>query len=185
MHNRLRSRFSRRQIGLVLAAGALAAYGAMMFSGGSAESKLIEPVTRTANNPQAASKQSTSNQAAAAAALPKTITLPARTNLEQAGANNLFAANSWLPPPPPPPKEEPPPPPPPPTAPPLPFNFVGLLQDQAKPTAFLAKDDQLLLVTAGDTVEGSYRIDSVSAKEIVLTYLPLNQRQSILISGGL
>jgi hypothetical protein len=186
--NRISGRISRRQIGLVLAAGALLAYGATMFSGGSAESKLIEPVTRTASN-SANNRLAAGNKpaaaVAAAAALPKTIAPPVRASLEQAGASNLFAANSWLPPPPPPPKEEPPPPPPPPTAPPLPFNFVGLLQDQAKPTAFLAKDDQLLLVTAGETVDGAYRIDSVSAKEIVLTYLPLNQRQSILISGGL
>lgn len=177
----MRNRFSRRQIGLVLVAGALVSYGAMVFSGGSAESGVIEPVTRTAGNHQAGN----SKPGAAEAALPKTIAPPVRTSLDQTAANNLFAANSWLPPPPPPPKELPPPPPPPPTAPPMPFNFVGLLQDQAKPTAFLAKDDQLLLVTTGDTVEGTYRIDSVSAKEIVLTYLPLNQRQSILISGGL
>ncbi|WP_211462932.1 hypothetical protein [Collimonas silvisoli] len=183
----MRERFSRRQIGLVLVAAALVSYGVMVLSGGSAESKLIEPVTRTASNP-ASNRHAENNKpaaAAAAAVLPKTIAPPARASLEQAGANNLFAANSWTPPPPPPPKELPPPPPPPPTAPPMPFNFVGLLQDQAKPTAFLAKDDQLLLVKAGDTVEGSYRIDAVSAKEIVLTYLPLNQRQSILISGGL
>jgi len=177
----MRNRFSRRQTGLVLVAGALVSYGAMVFSGGSAESDLIEPVTRPAGSHQAGNGKLA---AAAVPALPKTIVPPARASLEQAAANNLFAANSWLPPPPPPPKELPPPPPPP-TAPPMPFNFVGLLQDQAKPTAFLAKDDQLLLVTTGDTVEGTYRIDSVSAKEIVLTYLPLNQRQSILISGGL
>ncbi|SFI02037.1 hypothetical protein SAMN04515618_1087 [Collimonas sp. OK307] len=179
----MRNRFSRRQIGLVLVAGVLVSCGAMIFSGGSAESGVIEPVTRTTNNHQAGSIKP--GAAAATAALPKTIAPPARANLDQTGANNLFASNSWTPPPPPPPKELPPPPPPPPTAPPMPFNFVGLLQDQAKPTAFLAKDDQLLLVTTGDTVEGIYRIDSVSAKEIVLTYLPLNQRQSILISGGL
>jgi hypothetical protein len=177
----MRNRFSRRQIGLVLVAGALVSYGAMVFSGGSAESGVIEPVTRSAGSHPAGNGK----PAAAEAALPKTIAPPVRASLDQSAASNLFAANSWLPPPPPPPKELPPPPPPPPTAPPMPFNFVGLLQDQAKPTAFLAKDDQLLLVTTGDTVEGTYRIDSVSAKEIVLTYLPLNQRQSILISGGL
>jgi hypothetical protein len=174
----MRNRFSRRQIGLVLVAAALASYGAMYFSGGPAESRLIEPVTRTHTT-------GSNKLAAAAANLPKTIAPPTRASLNQAGANNLFASNSWTPPPPPPPKELAPPPPPPPTAPPIPFNFVGLLQDQAKPTAFLAQDDKLLLVSAGDTLDGAYRIESVSASEIVLTYLPLNQRQSISISGGL
>ena len=177
----MRKQFSRRQIGLVLAAGALASYGAMHFSGGSADSRLIEPVTRSASNHQAGSNK----LASAAENLPKTIVPPARASLDQAAASNLFASNSWLPPPPPAPPELAPAPPPPPTAPPVPFNFVGLLQDQAKPTAFLAKDDKLLLVSAGDTLDGAYRIESVSASEIVLTYLPLNQRQSILISGGL
>ncbi|WP_211450677.1 hypothetical protein [Collimonas antrihumi] len=181
----MRNRFSRRQIGLVLVAGVLVSCGALVFSGGSAESGLVEPVTRTASNHQTGSAKPGAAAADVAATLPKTIAPPERANLDQTGTNNLFASNSWTPPPPPPPKELPPPPPPPPTAPPIPFNFVGLLQDQAKPTAFLAKDDQLLLVTTGDTVEGTYHIDSVSAKEIILTYLPLNQRQSISISGGL
>jgi hypothetical protein len=79
----------------------------------------------------------------------------------------------------------PPAPPPPPTAPPIPYNFVGLLQDHAVPKAFLAKGDNLLVVAAGDTLDGTYRVESVSSSEIVLTYLPLNQRQSILIPGGL
>src|SRR5437016_2003220 len=116
MRDRFSQRHSRRQIGLVLAAGALASYGAMYFSGGSAESKLIEPVTRTASNHQTGSNK------VAAAALPKTIVPPARASLDQAAASNLFASNSWTPPPPPPPKELAPPPPPPPTAPPVPFN---------------------------------------------------------------
>ena len=67
----------------------------------------------------------------------------------------------------------------------MPFSFVGMLGDQAKPTAFLARNEALLLVTAGDTLDGTYHVDTVSAREIVLTYLPLNQRQSISISGGL
>lgn len=175
----MRNRFSRRQIGLVLVAAALASYSAMYFSGGSADSGLIEPVARTNH------KTDSNKLAAAAANLPKTIVPPTRSSLDQSGARDLFASNSWTPPPPPPPKELAPPPPPPPTAPPIPFNFVGLLQDQAKPTAFLAQDDKLLLVSAGDTLDGAYRIESVSASEIVLTYLPLNQRQSISISGGL
>lgn len=177
----MRNRFSRRQIGVVLVLGSLAFYGAMSFFGGSAESRLVEPVARGSDNKKAIG----SKPAAIADNLPKTIAPPVRGSVDQTAANNLFMPNSWLPPPPPPPKELPPPPPPPPTAPPVPFNFVGLLQDQAKPTAFLARDDQLLLVSAGDTLEGVYHIDSISAEAIVLTYLPLKERQSIPISGGL
>ena len=179
----MRDRFLPRKIGLVLVFGVLASYRAMSFSGGAAEPMVIEPVTRPAGINK--HKRSDTSVAAAAETLSKKIVLPVRANLDQTGASDLFASNSWTPPPPPPPKPLPPPPPPPPTAPPIPYNFVGLLQDRAKPTAFLAKGDNLLVVTAGDTFDGTYRIESVSASEIVLTYLPLNQRQSILIPGGL
>ena len=182
----MRNRFSRRQIGLVIVAGTLASYGAFYFSGGSAEAGLIEPVTRASNDSKTGRNETGGTKpAATAASLSKTIVPPVRASLDQTPASNLFASNSWTPPPPPPPKALPPPPPPPPMAPPIPFSFVGLLEDQAKPTAFLAKSEKLLLVTAGDTLDGAYHIDSVSGSEIVLTYLPLKQRQSISISGGL
>lgn len=179
----MRDRFLRRKIGLVLVSAVLASFRAIYFSGGAAESMVIEPVTRTASINK--NKRADTNPAAAAETLSKKIVLPVRASLDLTGASDLFASNSWTPPPPPPPKPLPPPPPPPPTAPPIPFNFVGLLQDHAKPMAFLAKGDNLLVVAAGDTFDGAYRIESVSASEIVLTYLPLNQRQSILIPGGL
>lgn len=178
----MRDRFLPRKIGLVLGCGVLASFRVMYFSGGAADPMVIEPVTRTASMNK--NKRADSN-VAAAETLSKKIVLPVRASLDQAGASDLFASNSWTPPPPPPPKPLPPAPPPPPTAPPIPYNFVGLLQDHAVPKAFLAKGDNLLVVAAGDTLDGTYRVESVSSSEIVLTYLPLNQRQSILIPGGL
>jgi hypothetical protein len=105
-----------------------------------------------------------------------------------AGDGHAFARLSWLPPPPPPP---PPPvtapvPPPPPTAPALPFTFVGMVERGAdKPQAFLSKGDSLLIVAAGDLVDGNtYRVESLSPSQVVLTYLPLDQRQTIDVSGA-
>lgn len=68
----------------------------------------------------------------------------------------------------------------------MPFTFVGLLEKGAgKPQAFLAKGDALLVVAAGDLLENrSYRIDSLTPQEVVMTYLPLNIRQTINVSGG-
>ena len=113
------------------------------------------------------------------------LSLPERTSLNEAPKGNLFASTSWAAPTPPSPAPPEAVPPPPPQAPPLPYSFVGLLEDSAKPTAFLSNKEALLIVAAGQTIDGNYRIDTVSSKEIVLTYLPLNQKQVIQIKGGL
>lgn len=71
----------------------------------------------------------------------------------------------------------------PPTAPALPFQAVGLIAGpgvtDGAPTAFLQQRDQVLLVKAGDTVAGTYHIDSVNSQQIELTYLPLKQKQTL------
>ncbi len=73
----------------------------------------------------------------------------------------------------------------PPKAPPVPYRFVGKLEAKnAAPRAFLAKGEALLIVSAGDLLDNLYKVESLGQTEVVLTYLPLNQRQSIPISGG-
>jgi hypothetical protein len=100
----------------------------------------------------------------------------------------LFAARNWQPSAPPLPPPAPParPAPPPPTAPPLPFTFVGMVEKGiGKPQAFLAKGEALLIVGDGDVIDNDrYRVDSLSSSSIVLTYLPLKQRQTLMASGG-
>lgn len=100
-------------------------------------------------------------------------------------AGNAFESKSWYvpPPPPPPAKLLPPPPPPPPTAPPLPFTYLGRYQDSAKPVIFLVRGDRILLVSAGDVIEGTYRVDGISGTALGLTYLPLNIRQTLDIGN--
>ncbi len=116
-----------------------------------------------------------------------TLALPARSRIVPESSGNAFTNLSWLPPPPPvvivpPPR---PPKPPPPSAPPLPFTFVGLMEKgAASPQAFLAKGDALLVVAAGDTIDNNtYRIETLSAQKIVITYLPMNIQQTLNILG--
>ena len=101
------------------------------------------------------------------------------------GEGQAFGRLSWLPPPPP--AAPPPPPPAPvaPTAPPLPFTFVGMVENgMGKPQAFLAKGDTLLVVSAGELLENNtYRVDSFDANQVVITYLPLTTKQTIDVSG--
>lgn len=128
-------------------------------------------------------------QAAPAQAGPGAPNLPIRNKIDESASKDPFAARGWLPPPPP-PAPAPVVPvvaeaPPPPTAPPVPFKFVGLIEEKAaKPAAFIAKGDALFVVHVGDVVENTYRVESFNSAQVVVTYLPLQQRQTIEVTGG-
>ncbi|MBI4293734.1 MAG: hypothetical protein HY661_19835 [Betaproteobacteria bacterium] len=98
---------------------------------------------------------------------------------------NAFESKSWyVPPPPPPPSPVKALPPPPPTAPPLPFTYLGRYEDSAKPVIFLVRGDRILLVSAGDVIEGTYRVEGIAGSALALTYLPLNIRQTLDIGNA-
>lgn len=118
----------------------------------------------------------------------ETLAPPAHSRVVPETKGEAFANLSWLPPAPPvvivpPPR---PPKPPPPTAPPLPFTFVGLMEKgTARPQAFLTKGEALLVVAVGDMIDNNtYRIESLSAQKIVLTYLPMDTQQTLNILGA-
>lgn len=88
-----------------------------------------------------------------------------------------------------------PPPPPPmvvpevvaaPTAPPLPFVVLGAIRGQGiaqgKPVVFLNERGASLVVSEGDDIRGTYKVEAISANSIEFTYLPLGQRQSLPLS---
>jgi len=103
-----------------------------------------------------------------------------RTHGEEADQiQDVFKAKSWYVPPPPPK----PVPPPPPAPPPLPFTYMGKLLEEGKLTVFISHQDRNYAVKAGDTIEGSYRVDKVEAQGVLFTYLPLNMQQTLAIGG--
>jgi len=71
------------------------------------------------------------------------------------------------------------PPPPPPEPPPLPFKYLGQLSEAGRKQVFLAAGDRNLVVSAGDVVDGLYRIDAIGTEELMLTYLPMNVQQTL------
>jgi len=73
------------------------------------------------------------------------------------------------------------PPPPPPQAPPLPFVYMGRLSEESNSTVFLTLGDRNLVVKPGDTIDNTYKLEEVGDSAIVLTYLPMNQRQILPI----
>jgi len=69
-------------------------------------------------------------------------------------------------------------PPPPPTAPPLPFTYMGKLdQDSDGVQVFLLQGDKVLTVNVGSNVNQLWRLDGESDVDLVFTYLPLDQQK--------
>lgn len=95
-------------------------------------------------------------------------------------ASDSFAAQDWTPPPPPAPKPAPPPPP---MAPPLPFKVLGKKNEDGAWQVFLARDDRIFVVRAGDTVENTYLVEAITPPVLTFNYVPLNQRQTLPIGG--
>jgi hypothetical protein len=114
---------------------------------------------------------------------------PAAAAASVAPAANPFGAISWLPAPAPaaPAQAAAPVSPsvpvsvtaPVPVAPPLPFRFLGRYGDGQVQSVMLAKGERLYLATIGDTIDGVYRIDALTAQSVELTYLPLQLKQSL------
>jgi hypothetical protein len=86
----------------------------------------------------------------------------------------LFAPLSWHPPP---PKAiaVAKPAPPKPVAPPFPYVYLGGLLEDGVRTTFFTQGNRVLSVKAGDTIDAVYRVDQMTEKQMMLTYLPLNE----------
>lgn len=93
---------------------------------------------------------------------------------------DLFA--SQLPPPPPAvvaPPPPPPPPPEPPRAPPVPFEYMGRLEEDGVVSIFLKRGENPYSVKVGDTVDEVYQVVDLDEAGVHVVYLPLKQRQLI------
>lgn len=93
---------------------------------------------------------------------------------------DLFKSKSWYVPPPPPK----PVPPPPPAAPPLPFTYIGKLEEEGKIIVFLSRQDRNYVIKTGDVIDGTYRVDMIAPSALNLTYLPLDIKQSMPIGDS-
>ncbi len=68
-----------------------------------------------------------------------------------------------------------------PAAPPLPFRYLGRMDTGDKVAALLSYQGKEITVKAGDRVDEKYRVDEGSAIRVRLTYLPLNEPQTLNI----
>ena len=66
-----------------------------------------------------------------------------------------------------------------PRVPPMPYRFVGALVHDGKLQVLLATGNTVVPVREGETIEGGYRVDSITEDRITLTYLPLRKQEVI------
>jgi hypothetical protein len=96
---------------------------------------------------------------------------------------DAFGARSWVVVPPPPPPlpvvvEQP-------RAPPLPFRYMGQVDDgRGNRTYFLLRGTATLSVAVGDAIDSTYRLESAENGNLNFTYLPLRARQNLQIGVG-
>lgn len=171
----------------VLGAGLAIAGWLALFGDKAPATDIAEPVARATPQrlPAESGRPAPDRTATKANAEPTILALQPRQDLvgltlDGKPPGSLFGSHSWAPPPPPPPK---PPPPPPPAAPPLPFTYIGKKLEGGAWEVYLARGDQTVIVNMQSVIDGTYRVDSIRPPQLVLTYLPLNQQQTLTIGG--
>ncbi len=93
--------------------------------------------------------------------------------------SQLFAAQSWNPPAAPAGKAAATQPAPPPAAPPLPFTYLGKKGEDGVWEVYLAWRDQSVVARVNTVVAGAYRVESITATSMAVTYLPMNELQRL------
>lgn len=144
-------------------------------------SEIVQPVSARAKEPQTAATLPPRPSAGAvpspAAAAPKdSARLVARARAEPTKVD-LFAPRQWQPPP----KE------PAPVvqraaevvkAPPLPFQYLGMVMDGPDIQVFVSRGALTHLLRKGD-VQADYKVEKITPSEMMLVYLPLNEKQRL------
>ena len=98
-------------------------------------------------------------------------------------AKDLFNARSWEPRV----REKKAPevaPPPAPTAPPLPFAYVGRWLERGETIVVLSKAGQTYIVHAGESLDGTYVLETIEDDKLTIRYLPLGIAQVLSFSNG-
>ena len=79
--------------------------------------------------------------------------------------------------------EPPAPPPPPPLQ--LPYRFLGMYAEKSgSPSVFLSLGERLIVAKSGDTVEGGFRLQTVSPRELTFIHVQQNVTLRMSVDGG-
>ena len=89
---------------------------------------------------------------------------------------DLVAAKSWYVPPPVLAQKPKPPP--------LPFTYSGRMIEDGGTTVFLVQQGRNQPVHSGDLLDNTWRVDAIGATTMTLTYLPLNESQTLALGAA-
>lgn len=155
-----------------VAAAPKAGIGAFFIS--QARAADARPSVAATDEPAAAALLAPSDYAGLASLSTEWIVEQRRTDAE---IGDLFRRKAWYVPPPPPVRPAAPQTP---EAPPLPFRYMGRLEESPDHvTYFLTKGERLIIAAVGDVIDGVYRMESVQEGQLTFTYLPLAIRQEL------
>ena len=71
-----------------------------------------------------------------------------------------------------------------PTAPAMPFQFVGRLDDRSDLQVFLQDGEKIYVVRKGDVIDKTWRIEGISDVELSFLYLPLHLSQTLSMGSS-
>ena len=172
---------NKRLIGMLCIASVLAAW--VLLKDESADADAIELVNSTKLN-QAAPvirRAAPKNVASSAVNVTQQEPIPwqkLQREPLQNKVNNVFKVHSWLVIPKP--IKSKPMPPPPPVAPPVPFTYMGKLENSPKGTqVFLMRNGKLYTAIKGQKIDEEWRLEGEDVNSIRLTYLPFNLPQML------
>ncbi|MDB5997491.1 MAG: hypothetical protein JWP42_4627 [Pseudomonas sp.] len=70
-----------------------------------------------------------------------------------------------------------------PSVPPMPFQFVGRLDDHSDLQVFLQNGEKIYVVRKGDVIDETWRIEGISDVELSFIYLPLHLSQTLSVGS--
>ncbi len=71
-----------------------------------------------------------------------------------------------------------------PVAPPFDYQYMGRVVDQGEESFFFTRADRPYIVKAGDTLDGSFLLESVTGNAAVVVYVPLGMKQTVVLGEG-
>jgi len=99
-----------------------------------------------------------------------------------------FASRGWVAPPPAPVQQQvvtvntqPAEPLAPPGPPPLPFRFVGRMNDEGQQVVYLSRGDQAIVARGGETLEGTYKVLNIEPQRIEFEHIPTGEKQVLAL----
>jgi cohesin domain-containing protein len=154
---------------LIALLAAAAAWVAIDLRGPAAPTSAKAPASGASQGPE---------RAAAPASDAKQPGIPTRLTLGKFGADP-FSAQSWLP------RRKPAvvSAPPDPVVPPLPYRFAGQFHRESGIEVYVARGEEIFPVKEGDTLDGQYKVESVSGTEVSFVHLPSGTRQALQFSA--